>query len=214
MAKSFLKLLLFALLIIIVISCTGCNGKAIGKFIKNEAKQQVAESVIEHVTNDKATSRTPDNKTHSSGSVGPRNSSIKSTATKTGAVAATLSMLDNEAKAENSEMDNVKSTLIGYYSAIASHQMRQAYETLSPNMQNQLGTYESFSAGYDTTINNEVTNIYVSDISETRKNISYQLTSTDRINQKNIKQIFIGEAILEKQNGKWLITDMMVKKKS
>ncbi|WP_294160222.1 hypothetical protein [uncultured Selenomonas sp.] len=109
---------------------------------------------------------------------------------------------------------SAQAALIGYYDDITKRNMQSAYGRLSDAMQNQMGVYENFANGYQTTISSQASDVKVQSSSDTQATLSYTLTSKDRTDSGKTKvQTFRGQATLEKgADGTWKITDMNVKK--
>ena len=109
---------------------------------------------------------------------------------------------------------SAQAALIGYYDDITKRNMQSAYGRLSDAMQNQMGVYENFASGYQTTISSQASDVKVQSSSDTQATLSYTLTSKDRTGSGKTKvQTFRGQATLEKgADGTWKITDMNVKK--
>ena len=124
-------------------------------------------------------------------------------------------VLDDDKPAQNSapndDANNAARVLVNYYENIATKNMRQAYDSLTWNMQNRLGTYENFSTDYDTTISNTVDNLSIDSQAQNKIILNYRLTSKDNINGRLVTQVFIGKATMTFENGRWLISDLKVK---
>ena len=109
---------------------------------------------------------------------------------------------------------SAQAALIGYYDDITKRNMQSAYGRLSDAMQNQMGVYENFASGYQTTVSSQASDVKVLSSSDTQATLSYTLTSKDRTDSGKTKvQTFRGQATLEKgADGAWKIVDMNVKK--
>ena len=99
-----------------------------------------------------------------------------------------------------------KAALSSYYQSISDRRMRDAYSTLSSDMQNQMGSFESFSQGYQTTLSNSVSNIQVVSAAPGKVVLTYTLNKRVKV------QTFSGQATLSSASGSWHIVDMNVKK--
>lgn len=109
---------------------------------------------------------------------------------------------------------SAQAALVGYYDDITKRNMQSAYGRLSDAMQNQMGVYENFASGYETTISSQASEVKVVSSSDTQASLSYLLTSKDRTDSGKTKvQTFRGQATLQKgADGAWKIADMNVKK--
>lgn len=115
--------------------------------------------------------------------------------------------------AQQVDSSPAKAALSSYYQSISDRRMRDAYSTLSSDMQNQMGSFESFSQGYQTTLSNSVSNIQVVSAAPGKVVLTYTLMSRDRMANKRVKvQTFSGQATLSSASGRWHIVDMNVKK--
>ena len=111
--------------------------------------------------------------------------------------------------------DNAAKALANYYQAITDKNMRFAYDTLSWDMKNIMGTFDNFSKGYGTTISSTAENITLVSENNDQKIFKYQLVSKDKAGgNKVIVQIFEGVATMKIEDGNWHIVDMNVKKRS
>lgn len=113
--------------------------------------------------------------------------------------------------APNNDANNAARVLVSYYENIAAKNMRQAYDSLTWNMQNRLGTYENFSTDYDTTLSNTVDNLSIDSQAPNKIIFNYRLTSRDNINGRIVTQIFVGKATMTFENGRCRISDLKVK---
>ena len=210
---KFLRPAACILAVMLVFPLTGC--KVVSK-IFNAAKKEVAQEVVEEGVKHAAGAAVGDNQAKSSRSATP--SAGKSNLAKAGGAmvagsAAAGVAAASEAANSNQGTKEAVNTLVGYYHNIAAGKMSAAYNSLTWEMQNQLGTYESFSQSYNTTVSNDVSNIKI--ISETPSQVvlSYQLNSQDKINGRISNQVFLGKATLSKSEGRWLIGEFEVKVK-
>lgn len=193
----------------------GCKVSKVAKIVGREAKQEVAQEAVKQAANSVSGTQSVNNNSTDTNKnrVG---GNWKSNAAKAGVAAvsgAGVAAVANEAQANSQNVNQAKEVLVGYYLAIADRRMREAYNALSWEMQNQLGTFETFSRGYDTTLSNDVSNIKVISENDNAVILSYQLTSKDNINGQIIAQVFLGEATLSKIDGRWLISNFNVKVK-
>ena len=119
-----------------------------------------------------------------------------------------------QTKSSNESIDNpAQLALKNYYKYITERKFQEAYNTLTWDMQNQMGTYENFSKGYDETISSTVQNIKNVSINDTEAVLQYDLIAQDKFEKNRIKvQNFRGIATLKLENGIWHINGMKVKK--
>ena len=210
------RIILCVFIALMGIASAGCkvNLSKVAKIVGREAKQEVAQEAVTQAAKSfsgtQSANNSPDmNKNRVGGN-------WKSNAAKAGVAAvagAGVAAVANEAQAYSQNVNQAKDVLVGYYLAIPDRRMREAYNALSWEMQNQLGTFETFSRGYDTTLSNDVSNIKVLSENDNAVILSYQLTSKDNINGQIKTQAFLGEATLSKIDGKWLISNFNVKLK-
>ena len=194
----------------------GCKGNwsNVAKIVSREVKQEVAQEAVKQAANSfSGTQSANKNLDTNKNRVG---ANWKSNAAKAGVAAvagAGVAAVANEVQAYSQNVNQAKGVLVDYYLAIADRRMRDAYNALSWEMQNQLGTFETFSRGYDTTLSNDVSNIKVLSENDNAVILSYQLTSKDNINGQIKTQVFLGEATLSKTDGRWIISNFNVKVK-
>lgn len=106
-----------------------------------------------------------------------------------------------------------QSALKNYYKFITEKKFHEAYNSLTWEMQNQLGTYESFSNDYDDTISSTANNVRIISSGNTEVVLHYELIARDKFNQNRVKvQIFSGVATLKVEDNVWRIDNMRVKK--
>ena len=216
--KSF-RIILSIVFLIMTFSMSGCRGGNASKIFnvfKREAKQEVAEQVVNYAVREATGTSSPKSSTKSSTSNGYNSKpggSTKANIAKAGVAAVAGTAVANEVSAYSQNVNQAKDVLVGYYTAIADKRMREAYNSLTWEMQNQLGTFENYSRGYDTTVSNNVSNVEVISENSNEIRLSYQLNSIDNINGKILKQTFLGKVTLTKMDGKWLISGFDVKVK-
>lgn len=114
---------------------------------------------------------------------------------------------------EETAEDKAKQTLKSYYQYITEKNFQKAYSVLSLEMQNIMGTSETFSRGYDTTISSTAQNIFVISNNGNEFILEYDLIARDRIENNRVKvQNFKGTATLTFIEEKWCIDNMTVRK--
>lgn len=218
---KFFRIMLCFLLMFASFSVLGCrvDGRSASKIlglVKKEAKQEVAQQAVEYAVREATGSKSPKPSTKAGTPNVPTakpGGTSKATLATAGVTALAGAAVANEASASNSNVNQAKDVLVGYYHAIADKRMRDAYSSLTWDVQNQLGTFETYSQSYNTTLSNDVTNIEVLSESDSSIKLSYQLTSKDKVNGKLLTQVFVGKADLIKSDGRWLINGFDVKVK-
>ena len=106
-----------------------------------------------------------------------------------------------------------QAALKNYYKYITERKFRAAYDSLTWDMQNQMGTYESFSNDYDETISSMAKNVKIISSNDTEVILQYDLIARDKFKQNRVKvQTFSGVATLRLNNDIWQIDNMKVKK--
>ncbi|MBM6833890.1 zinc ribbon domain-containing protein [Megamonas hypermegale] len=120
---------------------------------------------------------------------------------------------NTNANTNTDAINEAKQTLNNYYIAITKHDMREAYNILSADMQTHMGSLDVYADGYKTTLSDEISNVQVTSNSENEIAFSYTLISRDNYNNNNIKeQTFACTALLSKKTGTWHIINMSAKK--
>ena len=200
------------LAVMLVFSLSGCK---LPSGLVKAVKKEVAGEVVEQGIRAAAGAVTGSKQGASSGSAVPsagRGSGLARAGgamVAGGAVAAGTAAI-SEASGQNRSTQEAVNTLVGYYQNLAAGRTSAAYNTLTWEMQNQLGTYESFSQGYTTTVSNEVSNIRIVSETPAQVVVSYQLDSKDKINGRISQQSFSGRATLLQSDGRWLIGEFDV----
>ena len=105
------------------------------------------------------------------------------------------------------------SAMKAYHTAITNHQYQAAYSMLTSDMQNTMGTFENYSAGYRTTLSSTATDVKVLSAAGNTVQLEFGLRARDRAaGGRVLVQLFSGTATVVNDNGKWLIDSMQVKK--
>lgn len=108
-----------------------------------------------------------------------------------------------------------QAALKNYYKCITEKKFRAAYDRLTWDMQNQMGTYESFSNDYDETISSTAKNVKIISSNDKEVILQYDLIARDKFKQNRVKvQNFSGVATMRLNNDIWQIDNMKVKKTS
>lgn len=99
-----------------------------------------------------------------------------------------------------------------YHKAITAHQLREAYQYFSPDFRQNMGDYESWSAGYATTVASVPEKVSVLSSSDNRTVLSFQLKATDQSNGQEETNYFVGECTMVKLGGDWKIDEIAARK--
>lgn len=118
---------------------------------------------------------------------------------------------DSQAKRKRAG-EQAQVALKGYYRQITAGNYRGAYNFLTPALQQQVGPYADFEAGYEATLSSDAYDLQVLSVSETEAVISYSLIAKDRETYGIKRQYFKGQATLVNLGGIWRISDMNVSK--
>ena len=114
---------------------------------------------------------------------------------------------------EESTDNPAQLALKNYYKYITEKKFREAYDTLTWDMQNHMGTYEDFSNDYDETISSVAQNVMILSSNDTETILQYDLIARDKFKRDRVKvQNFSGVATLKLENDIWKIDSMKVKK--
>ena len=102
-------------------------------------------------------------------------------------------------KSPEESMDTpAQAALKNYYKYITERKFRAAYDSLTWDMQNQMGTYESFSNDYDETISSMAKNVKIISSNDTEVILQYDLIARDKFKQNRVKvQTFSGVATMK-----------------
>ena len=118
-----------------------------------------------------------------------------------------------EKLSEESADTPAQAALKNYYKYITEKKFREAYNSLTWEMQNQMGTYESFANDYDETISSTAKDVKIISSNDTEVVLKYDLIARDKFKQNRIKvQTFSGVATMKFENNVWLIDNLKVKK--
>ena len=114
---------------------------------------------------------------------------------------------------EESTDNPAQLALKNYYKYITEKKFREAYDTLTWDMQNHMGTYEDFSNDHDETISSVAQNVMILSSNDTETILQYDLIARDKFKRDRVKvQNFSGVATLKLENDIWKIDSMKVKK--
>lgn len=99
-----------------------------------------------------------------------------------------------------------------YHRAITAHQLREAYQYFSPDFRQNMGDYESWSAGYATTVASVPEKVSVLSSSDDQAVLSFRLKATDQSNGQEETNYFVGECTMVKLGGDWKIEEITARK--
>lgn len=99
-----------------------------------------------------------------------------------------------------------------YHKAITAHQLREAYQYFSPDFRQNMGDYESWSAGYATTVDSVPEKVSVLSSSDDRTVLSFRLKAIDQSNGQEETNYFVGECTMVKLGGNWKIEEITARK--
>ena len=102
-------------------------------------------------------------------------------------------------------IDDAKSTFIFYHDAITSKNFSAAYDTLTDNQRQRVGNFDSYIAGFSTTISSHVDEMNLIEDGGNSMTFSYTLTARDNFNGGVKVQTFSGEVTLIQDGGLWYI---------
>ena len=121
----------------------------------------------------------------------------------------------------NSESDNTgeaRQAFINYHKAITNGNYRAAYDMLSNAQQERIGDFNSYAAGYATTISSEVTDMHLVSSNGNSCTFDYTLMARDRYRGNGVKvQIFSGQVTMTKYGeygGRWYVNYVVSNKVS
>lgn len=104
------------------------------------------------------------------------------------------------------DVEAAKKAFRDYHAAITNHKLREAYNMLTFDRQNQMGIYENYSKGFKDTLLSEVEQLSVRTVNNGSVVLDFRLKAHDRYQKNKIKeQIFSGFVTMIYENGKWMI---------
>ena len=102
-------------------------------------------------------------------------------------------------------VDDAKSTFVFYHDAITSKNFSAAYDTLTNNQRQRVGNFDSYIAGFATTISSHVDEMNLIEDGGNSMTFSYKLTARDNFNGGVKVQTFAGEVTLIQDGARWYI---------
>lgn len=102
--------------------------------------------------------------------------------------------------------DNVALQIFrSYWNKLNNRNFAESYAMMTESQQNQMGVFENYRRGYDTMIENKLTEVSILENSDTVFKVSYTLQAKDRIDGRVKVQVFQGTGILVKVGDDWKI---------
>lgn len=108
---------------------------------------------------------------------------------------------------EKDYIDQSKAALDLYYNKLSQKDFNGAYTLLSEQQRANVGYYNTWKNGYNTTLAVSLTSTKVLSVSSNQVIYEYQLHAKDLINGRVKHQIFTGNVTMAKVNSVWIILD-------
>lgn len=108
--------------------------------------------------------------------------------------------------------DEALNTFLKYWDNLNRREFAAAYDSMTYSQQSFMGTFEVYSNGYNTMIENKLTQYDVLEKNSDSEKISYTLQAKDNFNGKVQVQIFQGTAIMIKSGDSWKIDYLEAKR--
>lgn len=108
---------------------------------------------------------------------------------------------------EKDYIEQSTKALKSYYDKLNQKNFSGAYALLSEQHRANVGYYDKWKNGYNTTLNINLTSTKVLSANPNQVIYEYQLHARDLINGKVKNQIFTGNVTMEKDNATWVIKD-------
>ena len=108
---------------------------------------------------------------------------------------------------EKDYIEQSTKALKSYYDKLNQKNFSGAYDLFSEQQRANVGYYDKWKNGYNTTLNVNLTSTKVLSANSTQVIYEYQLHARDSINGRIKHQIFTGNVIMEKDNATWVIKD-------
>ena len=113
--------------------------------------------------------------------------------------------ISDEIQASTENADVALQIFRSYLDKLNRRDFTEAYAMMTDAQQNQMGVFENYRHGYDTMIENTLTDVSIMEKSDTRFKVSYTLQAKDRIYGRVKVQIFQGVGTLVKVSDVWKI---------
>ena len=108
---------------------------------------------------------------------------------------------------EKDYIEQSTKALKSYYDKLNQKNFSGAYALLSEQPRANVGYYDKWKNGYNTTLNIKLASIKVLSSNPNQVIYEYQLHARDLINGKIKNQIFTGNVTMTKENATWVIKD-------
>jgi hypothetical protein len=100
-----------------------------------------------------------------------------------------------------------------YYADVDAKRLRAAWTRLSPVVQAQIGPYETWEAGQETTVGIAVTSVHTTRATASDATVAVALRSTSvDVCARTVHQRFAGTWSLSRQRGRWIATGLHIAK--
>lgn len=110
------------------------------------------------------------------------------------------------------QKDSAEYAFRAYHKALTAHQLREAYQYFAPDFRQSMGDYESWSAGYATTVSSIPEKVSVLSESPSQTVLSFRLKATDQANGNENTNYFVGQCTMVKLGGEWKIEEITAQK--
>ena len=114
------------------------------------------------------------------------------------------SVTSNSAEARNA--------FLNFHKAITDKRLGDAYNTLTPNYQKFMRSYDNFARGYATTLRSDIVDLNTIQEDSSSASYTYKLKAVDREGSGTKTQYFSGKVKLIKINGSWRIDSTEAKR--
>lgn len=110
-------------------------------------------------------------------------------------------------KLHQNDINDATRAFLAYHDALSNHNFDKAYDMLTSERQNGMGTPGNMADGYRNTLESNVTDISCNHIDDNEAVFDYRLKARDRVNNspRVLVQYFKGQVHMFKNNGKWRV---------
>lgn len=110
-------------------------------------------------------------------------------------------------KLHQNDINDATRAFLAYHDALSNHKFDKAYDMLTSERQNGMGTPSNMADGYRNTLESNVTDISCNHIDDNEAVFDYRLKARDRVNNspRVLVQYFKGQVHMFKNNGKWRV---------
>lgn len=113
---------------------------------------------------------------------------------------------------EPTYVTQAEQAFVAYHQDITNQHYTSAYASMTPRMQEQIGSLQDYASGYISTLSSKVSNMQVQSANDEMVVLTYTLTARDRLGNGVKVQTFNGTVTLLKQNNSWKIDEMAATK--